>query len=527
MRAFRHGDVVVGEQGPFSLFEGHDRDVVGRLELGLLSDSTGVLADGIQVAVDRDSAFLVERSLGLEPLGRRSSQPGGGLELLEVGVDFEEEPAERVGRLVNDLLQVGPLLQQDVLRLSGVRQGSSHAQRHLEREPKLPGLEIVVVARRRCKARGTLLLRDQGIDCPDRPPGHNRLSRIEVGTEPVELVEGVEVQDRQELVPRDQELEFGNPDDHLLGHDIGLEREHLGHAGIPVGLEPSLGRRGDRDDPAAIGRGKTKDVAKLPLSRDDVGGLGHQVEPELFEPLGRFGHVGDGASADFELRLLTLLDFLGQLDRLLTAPELDVLLSEAPVLLFDRTNRRHDLRFEPPDGGIGIEPGDHDRSPVGLETDRSPRLAPRQWSTTEQGLGQAQLKVRRVRRRSRIGRAIGIEIANVMRHTDLGTGGRPLLHARLELCSVLVEDDREPRGSDDRPGRDRIIKRGEAMPPEQTGREVGVEGRQRLSDLCLLDRGVVDGLERAGAKGAGDARTGPVVQRRGLEATDRNALSTQ
>ena len=50
------------------LFERDYRDVVRRLELGLLRDGVGVLADGVEVAVDRDPAFLVEGPLGFEPL---------------------------------------------------------------------------------------------------------------------------------------------------------------------------------------------------------------------------------------------------------------------------------------------------------------------------------------------------------------------------------------------------------------------------------------------------------------------------
>ena len=119
LRAFGHGDVVVGQQRPLGLLERDDRDVVGGLELGLLGHGLGVLADGVEVAVDRDPAFLVERPLGLEPLGGRGPQPGGGLELLVVGVDFQEEPGQRVGRLVDDLLEEGPLPEQGVLAPAG------------------------------------------------------------------------------------------------------------------------------------------------------------------------------------------------------------------------------------------------------------------------------------------------------------------------------------------------------------------------------------------------------------------------
>ena len=71
------------------------------------------------------------------------------------------------------------------------------------------------------------------------------------------------------------------------------------------------------------------------------------------------------------------------------APELDVLLGEAPVLLLDRPDLGHDLGLEPPDGGVGVEPGDHDRGPVGLQADRRAGGLAGQRGTTQQGLGQA------------------------------------------------------------------------------------------------------------------------------------------
>ena len=68
-------------------------------------------------------------------------------------------------------------------------------------------------------------------------------ARVELLAQAVELVEGVQVQLRQELVAGDQQLQLGDPDEDLLLDDVGLEAEHLGQAGIPVGLEPGLGRR--------------------------------------------------------------------------------------------------------------------------------------------------------------------------------------------------------------------------------------------------------------------------------------------
>ena len=64
----------------------------------------------------------------------------------------------------------------------------------------------------------------------------------------------------------------------------------------------------------------------------------HQVEPELLELLLGLGDVGDRAAADLELRLLALQDLLAELDGLLAAPELDLLLGEAQYCCsIDRT----------------------------------------------------------------------------------------------------------------------------------------------------------------------------------------------
>ena len=92
-----------------------------------------------------------------------------------------------------------------------------------------------------------------------------------------------------------------------------------------------------------------------------------QVEPEVLEPLLGLGDVGRGAPADLELGPLAPEDLLAELDGRLAAPELDLLLREGPVLLLDRPDVGHDLGLEPPDRGVGVEPGDHDVGPVGLQ----------------------------------------------------------------------------------------------------------------------------------------------------------------
>ena len=172
----------------------------------------------------------------------------------------------------------------------------------------------------------------------------------------------MQAQLRQQLVAGDQELELGDANEDLLLHDIGLEVEHLGEAGIPVGLEAGLGRRRDRNDAAIVGRRQAEDVAELPFGGDDVGGAGHQVEVELFEPLGGLGDVGDRAAADDASSACSRLRISwARLTARSDAPELDVRLGQVPVLLLDRPHVGHDFGLEPPDGGVGVEPGDHDR----------------------------------------------------------------------------------------------------------------------------------------------------------------------
>ena len=133
-------------------------------------------------------------------------------------------------------------------------------------------------------------------------------------TQAVQLIEGIEVQLRQQLVASDQQLELGDANQDLLLHDIGLEVEHLGEAGVPVGLEPGLGGRGDRNDAPIVRRRQAEDIAQLAFGRDHVRGPRHQVEVELFQALGGLGDVGDGPATDLQLGLLTIEDLLGQAD---------------------------------------------------------------------------------------------------------------------------------------------------------------------------------------------------------------------
>ena len=115
MRPLGHRDVVVGQQGALGFLEDDDRDVVQGLVLRFGRHGLGVLADRVEEPVDRDPAFLVIGPLGVQPLGGRGSQPGSRLELLVIGVDFQEVPGELVGSLVDHLLEERPLPQQGVL----------------------------------------------------------------------------------------------------------------------------------------------------------------------------------------------------------------------------------------------------------------------------------------------------------------------------------------------------------------------------------------------------------------------------
>ena len=243
-----------------------------------------------------------------------------------------------MGRLVNDLLQVGSLPQQDVLGVACVCQRRSHTQRHLERKAHLPGAKVIVVAGIGEQAGRSLLGRDNRFQGLDRRPGHDRLGIVELLSQTVELIEHAQVQLRQQLVSRDQKLQLGDPDQKLLLDDVRLKRHHLSQAGIPVRLQPGLGRGSHGNDPPVVGRRQTQDVAQLSFRGDHVRGLGHKVEVELFKPLLGFGDVGDRSLADNQFGLFAIDDFAGELDGLFGAPELHVLLGQAPVLLLDRSN---------------------------------------------------------------------------------------------------------------------------------------------------------------------------------------------
>ena len=144
------------------------------------------------------------------------------------------------------------------------------------------------------QAGGTLLGRDDGLEGLDRRPGHDRLGGIELLSQAVELVEEAQAQLRAATGCGRPGAGARDPGEELGLHDVGLKRDHLGQAGIPVGLDPLLGGGRDGDDPAVVGRGQAEDVAELPLGGDHVRGPGHQVEVELLELLLGLGDVGHG-----------------------------------------------------------------------------------------------------------------------------------------------------------------------------------------------------------------------------------------
>ena len=278
----------------------------------------------------------------------------------------------------------------------------------------MPGLRV--------EAGGALHVGDDRVQGLEGGSGHDRFGAVELLTQTIELIESLEAQLGQKLISGDQELEFGDADEELLLDDIGLEVEHLGEAGFPVGLEACLGGRCDGDDAAIVSGGEPEDVAELAFGGDDVGGSGDQVEIELFESLGGFGDVGDGSAADDELGLLAVQDFLGEADGTVGAPELNVCLGEVPVLLFDGADVCHHLGLEPPDGCVGVQSLDHDICAIGFEADRSGGGLARERCTAQEGLSQGELKIGRVSRGPDEERAILVRPGDVVDDADGSTG---------------------------------------------------------------------------------------------------------
>lgn len=89
------------------------------------------------------------------------------------------------------------------------------------------------------------------------------------------------------------DVAFGRREDRPGSRDVRLIREHRRSAFLPIRLEPRFGGRRHGHDPPTVGRRQAEEVAKESLGRDHVGGPRHEVEIELFEPLGRLGDVGE------------------------------------------------------------------------------------------------------------------------------------------------------------------------------------------------------------------------------------------
>jgi hypothetical protein len=293
-------------------------------------------------------------------------------------------------------------------------------------------------------------------------------------------------------------------------------------------LSQSGSRRCDGNDASVVSRGEAEDVPELALGGDDVGGPGDQVEIELFEPLGGFGDVGDGAAADDELGLLTVQDFLGEADGAVGAPELDVSLCEVPVLLLDGANVGHHFGLEPPDGCVGVQPLNHDICAIGLEADGSGRGLSGQRGRSQQGLGQSELNIGGIGGWPDEERAILVGPGDIMDDSDGSTGLGLLGKSGLKTERVVHGDDGElGSGQGERSTLHAVVKGLNGITPEDTGGEGGVELGESRRDLSFLDGGVINRLQRAGTEGAGDTCACTGVQGSGFEATDRDALGAE
>ena len=215
---------------------------------------------------------------------------------LVVGVDFQEEAGQGVSGLVHDLLEEGSLPQELHLGGLGIGQGTTEADRHLEGEADLPGLEVVVVSGDGVQTCLPLHELDDRVEGLQARAGHDGLSGVEVVAQAVELVEQVEVELREQQVSGQEKVQLGDSHQELGLHDIGLEGDHLGQAGVPVRVETGVGRLGDGHDAAAIGRRQAQDIAELTFGVEEVGGRGHEVQPGLFDLHLSVGQVAAAAT---------------------------------------------------------------------------------------------------------------------------------------------------------------------------------------------------------------------------------------
>jgi hypothetical protein len=94
MGALGHGDIVIRQQRSLGFLKRDYRDIVRRLVLGLGRDRGGIEPDTVQEAIDCDATFFVVGPLGVQPQSSGRSQTRRRLELLVVGIDFQEESGQ-------------------------------------------------------------------------------------------------------------------------------------------------------------------------------------------------------------------------------------------------------------------------------------------------------------------------------------------------------------------------------------------------------------------------------------------------
>jgi hypothetical protein len=216
---------------------------------------------------------------------------------------------------VHYLLQVCPLPHQDELGLPHICQRAAIPDRHLEGDARLPRLKPIVLPRLRVQAGLPLLELQDRVDRLQGLTRHYAKCFIQVLAETVQLIKQIKAQDRQELIPGDEQLQFRHADQQLVLHDIRLIGHHLREAGIPVRLNAGLrGSRGRQDAPVVRWR-QTKQVAKLSLRVQKLRGLVDVFQSESFELFGSLGDRLPLSRADFFLGDRLLEDLLAELNR--------------------------------------------------------------------------------------------------------------------------------------------------------------------------------------------------------------------
>src|SRR5262249_48019230 len=100
-----------------------------------------------------------------------------------------------------------------------------------------------------------------------------------------------------------------------------------------------------------------------------------------------------------------------------------------------------------------------------------------------------------------------------------------LRESGLKRGRVVQRNDGEPGSREgERSTQDAVIKWRDVSAPEYACRKGRVECRKSRRDLRFQDRRIVNRLESARTQGAGNPSRGPRIERRRLEAADRDAL---